>query len=112
MKTQGQQKTKADKKSNLPHWGGTANYHGKDITLSNTCPIDNLLFMLARLRDQYPMLQETLRKDRQEQCHQISHIVDLCSQGDWTLGRIEWLHKICGYELQIHQKQTWDAAID
>ena len=34
-----------------PKWGGKCNIHNKHITLTNTCPLDNMLYILVTLFD-------------------------------------------------------------
>ncbi|XP_071496355.1 uncharacterized protein [Diadema antillarum] len=70
-------------------------YKGKKVTLTKTCPIDNLLFVLTRMREEYPRVQKLLSWERRERCQQIDHVLDVCLQGHWMEGKAEWLHKIC-----------------
>ena len=108
VKTSNPATNKQKKESSLPRWGGNATYKGKTIKLGNTCTIDNFLVILTRLVQQYQKLRENLQQGSKT-CREIVKVLDLCSDGQWNEGKVQWLFKICRIEVQVHDTQHVNA---
>ena len=68
-----------------PKWGGKCKIHNKHITLTNTCPLDNMLYILVTLFDN-------------KNIENFSHykIIELLNEmleysGDWDSVKAIWL---------------------
>lgn len=97
---------KRKRESNALHWGGRAEFGGRLIHLSNTCPVDNLLMVMYFL-----MQREDIRtwfernKNHLKVCQVLLDVCSLFGSGNWTEGRILWMHSY----LAAPQGNTWDT---
>ena len=96
-------------KLTCPAWGGNDYFKGKRVFLDNTCTIDNLLWIISTMINNYPLLRRVLNDSQQDICRHLLMVCTHVSHGDWVQAKIHWLHRVCKMELQVHQKQTWDA---
>eukprot|EP00057_Strongylocentrotus_purpuratus_P020431 XP_011674905.1 PREDICTED: uncharacterized protein LOC105443451 [Strongylocentrotus purpuratus] len=67
------------------------------------------MVILAKVNQQQSVLRETLMQSSDIKSRRILHIADLCVAKEWTLAKLEWLHTICQFELEMYTPQTWDA---
>ena len=78
-----------------PHWGGSTTYKECQITLTDTCPIDNLLYVAMKLMEGRDFTMEI----RGPLSHILQQMYELVKRQDWTTAKIMWLEQMCGYQI-------------
>ena len=84
---------------NAPEWGGTGLYKDKCVSLCNTCPLDNLLFIL------FISLKETgtakkLITEKTPIQKALQRILFYMETGDWFGARMRWVESFCMEEVK------------
>ncbi len=101
--------TPKKKQDNVPSWGGQVVYKGKEILITNTCPLDNLLLVLFLLHEDSDLVKSQMQESSSAVARSILTVFDACRTGDWSMAKFLWLRHICKYEIQMHHKQTFDV---
>ena len=81
------------KLDNVPAWGGVSMQGNCEITLSNTCPLDNLLVILHWIMNIHPRIF----KEDNVTCNILKECQIFMQNGDWINCKIRWLESMCGY---------------
>ena len=79
---------------NAPSWGGSGNHRDAEINLSNTCPLDNMLYILyITLKDTHSgNLLLTEDSPLQDIMRTVYEHMD---NGDWFKAKISWIDHFC-----------------
>ena len=89
-----------------PHWGGVIHYNKRTITLTNTCTIDNFMYIFSTLFKWQPYLFNPLFGH----CENCDNLCEMCSFGaneEWESARLVWLTKMCNFGGK-NKTNTWD----
>ena len=77
---------------NIMKWGGEVKTAGsKNINLSNTCTIDNFLWICLTWYTSHPELLNTLKDSGNAIIHHFPSIIDLLISGCYNEGKYNWI---------------------
>ena len=79
---------------------------GRFISFSNTCPIDNVLYILHNILSMRSDIKETLSRSDILVCKTLLEVHNYFLQGRWSHGKYAWLTKLCGYG---DTESPWDV---
>ncbi len=83
------------KKLTLLKWGGDFFHNGKNISLTNTCTIDNFLFIFAAACSVQPLLCASY-KDHCKFCKLLYTVGISGSNGEWNTAKYLWASQALG----------------
>lgn len=93
--------TSETKTRSIPRWGGQFTLNAEDtdkvITKTNTCPIDNMLYMLYTILKSRGDLRAGLQNSHEWAIQCLVEVVQLFAQGHTAQGKGLWLHKVAGF---------------
>ena len=81
----------------VPAWGGTFG----NITLVNTCPIDNFLTIVYVRLKESPQLSKYLSKLSETWADDLLTIEQLFDKNDFTQGKIKWLTPFSHFDFSV-----------
>ena len=96
------------------HWGGSFVTHGRTIYLANTCPVDNLLFMVYRVMLKNAACLSWLQENAEAipVCQILVDIFDSFKAGEWQNGRRRWLEMCCQFSTKVSDWNVWGSETD
>ena len=92
-------------KGSCPHWGGEGIIGQQRVSITNTCTIDNLLYMLY-----LSMKRPCIKNDLKIVAHldpwisTLLEVNQLFEQREWSQGKLLWLNKIDRFK-----GNSWDC---
>ncbi|MES9880808.1 MAG: hypothetical protein ABW185_08000 [Sedimenticola sp.] len=92
---------------NIPSWGGQVMVNNNVIKLVNTCPVDNMLYIMYCINEDKPAIIDTLYKSRDSVCMTLLNVLHLCKEEKWVEAKVIWLEKFCGFTLA--SEEPWDV---
>ena len=89
-------------------WGGQITYKNSSVCLVNTCPIDNLLYLIHLVVIHNPNVQAWLisNSERMQICEVLLTISNLFEQQQWLEGKAVWLNT---FETFQKKNKVWDV---
>ena len=88
----------------IPRWGESFTIGGPTIQLSDTCPIDNMIFIIFKLMSDDSFVSQL--RTGSEVAQMFKSIHDLGQAGEWTAAKVMWLIRMANQIIHV-DSDSW-----